>query len=373
MPYKRQPRLMEVLFGGFDNWDSQYYIYIAEHGYRYEELYDNMYEQRYAFFPLYPLLIRSVGSLLFLTPLGSFIPYWSILVISGVIISNAAFVLSAGLLYQLTLEMSSTNGPISESMSSTKAPMSSTNGPISQPMSSTNGPISQPMSSTNGPMSQPMSSTNAPMSQSIAALTVLFYTLNPASVFMSSVYTESLFACLSFAGMLAVKRTHLFTAAVLFGLASATRSNGIVLSGFIIYHHLIYLYQLPQRTYIKVVIQTFKMSLQVLIVWLPFIGFQMYSYYQFCIHGSMYLQKPSVCHWVVPIPYSYLQQTYWNVGFLRMGSYEWNQRHYFALASPMTVLSLTCIFMYFITGGRAKAIIKWAVNNLTFYRSKIEL
>ena len=278
--------------------------------------------------------------MLYLTPLGSLVPYWSVLIISGVIITNAAFVLSAGLLYQLTLEMSSINGPISQPMSSIKASMSST---------------------------------NAPMSQSIAALTVLFYTLNPASVFMSSVYTESLFACLSFAGMLAVKRTHLFTAAVLFGLASATRSNGIVLSGFIIYHHLIYLYQLPQCTYIKVVIQTFKMSLQVLIVWLPFIGFQMYSYYQFCIHGSVYLQKPPVCHWVVPIPYSYLQQTYWNVGFLRMGSYEWNQRHYFALASPMTVLSLTCIFMYFITGGRAKAIIKWAVNNLTFYRSKIEL
>ena len=354
MPYKRQPRLMEVLFGGFDNWDSQYYMYIAEHGYRYKQLYDNMYEQRYAFFPLYPLLIRSVGSVLYLTRLGSLVPYWSILVISGVIISNAAFVLSAGLLYQLTLEMSSTNGPISQPMSSTKAPMP------------------QPMSSTNGPMSQPMSSTNAPMSQSIATLTVLFYTLNPASVFMSSVYTESLFACLSFAGMLAVKRTHLFTAAVLFGLASATRSNGIVLSGFIIYHHLIYLYQLPQCTYIKVVIQTFKMSLQVLIVWLPFIGFQIYSYDQFCKQRDItYFLQPFVCRWVIPIPYSYLQEKYWGVGFLRY--YEWKQVPNCILALPMIVLSLICIWMYFITGGRAKAIIKWAVNNLTSYRNKIEL
>ena len=355
MPYKRHPRLIEVLFGGFDNWDSQYYLYNAEHGYKYVLLYHHQYEQRYAFFPLYPLLIRFVGSVLFLTPLGSLVPYWSILVISGVIISNAAFVLSAGLLYQLTLEMFSTNGPISQPMSSTKAPMS------------------QSPSSTNGPISQPVSSTNGPMSQSIAALTVLFYTLNPASVFMSSVYTESLFACLSFAGMLAVKRTQLFIASVLFSLASATRSNGIVLSGFIIYYHLIYLYQLPQRTCIKVFLQTIKMSLQVLIVWLPFIGFQMYSYYQFCVRNNIYLKKPSVCRWVIPLPYSYLQQTYWNVGFLRMGSYEWNQRHNFILASPITVLSFTCIWMYFITSGRAKMIIKWVVNNLTSYRNKTEL
>ena len=366
MPYKRHPRLIEVLFGGFDNWDSQYYLYIAERGYKYELLYHHQYEQRYAFFPLYPLLIRSVGSVLFLTPLGSLVPYWSILVISGVIVSNTVFVLSAGLLYQLTLEMSSTNGPISQPMSSTKAQMS-------QSPSSTNGPISQPPSSTKVPISQSVSSTNDLISRSIATLTVIFYTLNPASVFMSSVYTESLFACLSFAGMLAVKRTQLFIAAFLFSLASATRSNGIVLSGFIFYYHLIYLYQLPKRTFIKVVLQTIKMLLQVLIVWLPFIGFQMYSYYQFCVHHNIYLKKPSVCRWVIPVPYSYLQETYWNVGFLRMGSYEWNQRHNFILASPITVLSLTCIWMYFITSGRTNVIIKWAVNKLTSYRNKTKL
>ena len=346
MSNERHPLLIDVLFGGFDNWDSQYYLYIAKYGYNYQRC--------HAFFPLYPLLIRSVGSVLFLTPLGSLVPYWSILVISGVIISNATFVLSAGLLYQLTLEISSTNGPILQPISSTKAPMS------------------QPPSSTKVPISQSVSSTNDLISQSIAALTVIFYTLNPASVFMSSVYTESLFACLSFAGMLAVKRTQLFIAAFLFSLASATRSNGIVLSGFIFYYHLIYLYQLPKRTFIQVVLQTIKMLLQVLIVWLPFIGFQMYSYYQFCKPvGITYFLPPSVCRWVIPIPYSYLQETYWGVGFLRY--YEWKQVPNCVLALPMTVLSLTCIWIYFITSGRTKMIIKWVVNNLTSYRNKTKL
>ena len=60
---------------------------------------------------------------------------------------------------------------------------------------------------------------------SLAARATLLFCLTPASVFYSAIYTESLFALLSFAGMLwAGRRPWLATAA--FALATATRSNG---------------------------------------------------------------------------------------------------------------------------------------------------
>ena len=60
---------------------------------------------------------------------------------------------------------------------------------------------------------------------SLAARATLLFCLTPASIFYSAIYTESLFALLSFAGMLcAGRRPWLATAA--FALATATRSNG---------------------------------------------------------------------------------------------------------------------------------------------------
>ncbi|XP_041346842.1 GPI mannosyltransferase 2-like, partial [Gigantopelta aegis] len=73
-------------------------------------------------------------------------------------------------------------------------------------------------------------------------------------------------------------------------------------------------------------------------------------YYQFCVHHNIYLKKPSVCRWVIPVPYSYLQETYWNVGFLRMGSYEWNQRHNFILASPINQWISRYFISYILIG-----------------------
>ena len=59
-----------------------------------------------------------------------------------------------------------------------------------------------------------------------ADLALALYCLNPASVFMSSIYTESLFSGLAFGGMLSLHGDRPFHAAVCFGVASACRSNG---------------------------------------------------------------------------------------------------------------------------------------------------
>ena len=78
--------------------------------------------------------------------------------------------------------------------------------------------------------------------------TGILFSLNPASVFMSAVYTESTYTMLAIWGMYFytlsadyfgnTKTPALFglLSAVLFALATATRGNGIILCGFFVYH-----------------------------------------------------------------------------------------------------------------------------------------
>ena len=66
-------------------WDTGFYVSIAEEGYRYQ----GVPLPSVAFFPLYPLLMRAIGSLV-----GD-------VVAAGIIISNVALLLATMLLYRL--------------------------------------------------------------------------------------------------------------------------------------------------------------------------------------------------------------------------------------------------------------------------------
>jgi len=63
----------------------------------------------------------------------------------------------------------------------------------------------------------------------------LLYCINPASVFCSAAYTESLFLALSFAGLWHMYRKP-WLATALLALAASARSNGI-LSGWFVLHN----------------------------------------------------------------------------------------------------------------------------------------
>ena len=63
-----------------------------------------------------------------------------------------------------------------------------------------------------------------------ADLALALYCINPASVFMSSIYSESLFSALAFGGMLSLHAGSPCHAAVCFGVASTCRSNGATTS-----------------------------------------------------------------------------------------------------------------------------------------------
>ncbi len=280
----------ETLLGGLDNWDSEYFIFIAQHGY-------NRYEQTLAFFPLYPTLMRLCSQTVLL-PLSLLIPERSILLISGVLINFLVFPLAAVALYLLTSEVSK--------------------------------------------------------NRRLGFLASLLFCVNPASVFMSAAYTECLFALLTFAGSLAIEKEQLWPACVLFTLAGATRSNGMTLSGFIAYYHLLVLIRdvkspcRPSRPLSGLIFGVTRTVLtaatQCLIVALPFVIFQHYGYLLYC-RGEELDTTPPWCKWALPLPYSYVQAEYWGVGLFRY--FQLKQLPNFMLAAPMFLLSLYCMWRYF--------------------------
>lgn len=267
----------EVLFGGLDNWDAEYFIYIAEHGYEYE--------QTMAFFPLLPSTMWLASRTLFL-PLTLFMPGRSVALVSGVAINIAAFVAAALALYELTMEIF--------------------------------------------------------QSRKLSLISVALFCVNPASVFMLAVYSEAVFTCLSLWGMVYVKRGCPARASALFALATATRSNGAVLCGYIGFYYLKELYEVlrrhpkaPQLCLLKSFGLVLLAVLQCCAVILPFVLFQYYGHISFC--GKDVNPSPW-CQWRVPLPYFYIQQHYWDVGFMRY--YQWKQVPNFLLATPMFLLCL---------------------------------
>lgn len=275
------PLPVELLLGGCDNWDAEYYLAIANGGYTHE--------QTLAFFPFYPLLIRFFS--IFLWPLGHLLPHHSVLLVCGVLINMFAFSLSAVLLYRLTLRLT--------------------------------------------------------CDQQLSLLASALFCLTPASVFMTVVYTESLFACLCFAGFLSLAHSHSLLASLLFSLALATRSNGVLLIAFIAYHHMMSLIK-GVFSVSSLLTTVFKLSSQVMLILLPLFVFQGYAYSRYCSPGDS-LTTPPWCEDLVPLSYPSIQARYWGVGLLAY--YQWKQLPNFLLATPMFILTGYCLYKYFLSPG----------------------
>ncbi|KAI8052422.1 GPI mannosyltransferase 2 [Syncephalis plumigaleata] len=254
-------------------WDAFYFLHIAEEGY--------LFEQEHAFFPLLPFLMRLVAATV-LSPLHHVLSHRMVLLISGIAISNIAFILAACSLYRLTLAIFN--------------------------------------------------------DRRYAFLSGALFCLTPSAMFMSSIYTESTFALLSFTGMELFAHGQLWSAAIVWCLSSLARSNGIVHAGFFVYELLIRQTKLvgTRNLFIRC-IRAFLLSA---IVIGGMASFQWYGYQQYCQGDNI---RPW-CHERIPLLYSFVQMEYWNCGFLRY--FELKQLPNFALALPMLVLSAAGIAAY---------------------------
>ncbi|XP_047648727.1 GPI mannosyltransferase 2 [Phacochoerus africanus] len=301
-PSSSVDQFVEGLLGGLSHWDAEHFLFIAEHGY--------LYEHNFAFFPGFPLVLL-VGTEL-LRPLWGLLSLRSCLLISVALLNSLFSVLAALALHDLGCLV-----------------------------------LHCPRQAFYG---------------------ALLFCLSPANVFLTTGYSEALFALLTFSAMAQLERGRSWTSGLLFALATGVRANGLVNVGFLVHSQCRGFFSSltmrnPLRQLLKLMGSVF---LSVLSLGLPFGLFQYYAYTQFCVQGSAHpipkplLQlaldkgyriaegnEPPWCSWKLPLVYSYVQDIYWNVGFLRY--YELKQVPNFLLAAPMAVLVAWATWTYVTT------------------------
>lgn len=183
----------------------------------------------------------------------------------------------------------------------------------------------------------------------------VLFCFNPASIFFSAPYTESLFAFTTFYGMYHILQENIWKSSLFFGLSVLNRSNGLLNVGFLLYSFIQSTMRKRKIFYIYLVGFCF--------IIVCFISFKIYGYYTFCTL-QMPTLKPEVINYAsknnltipnnhsIPqwcgkrLPYSYVQEKYWNnMGFLSY--FQFKQIPNFLLASPCIYLLLKHGLEYF--------------------------
>lgn len=301
-PLKRKKcdTIIDVLLGGFRSWDAEYFLHIAEHGYTYENT--------LAFLPLYPLCIKLLRfAIINVTP---FLSVRALSLLIGVIINVVFFAKAANTLFELGCKVF--------------------------------------------------------RDQKKAELAAILFCFNPASIFFTAPYTESLFSWLSFLVMLkCFEDIDSVLIIVPLSLSILCRSNGLLNIGFIVFYGLRKMF--AQTSMLSFVTVFLKIVSMLIIIAFHFGLMQVYNYYLFCLKKSfsfpLFIKDFAVkndlvlagnrtdetvspwCSSNLPISYSYVQDHYWHVGFLRY--YELKQIPNFLLASPIVFIILVNSFKYF--------------------------
>ncbi|PIA18221.1 mannosyltransferase [Coemansia reversa NRRL 1564] len=262
-------------------WDAFYFVHIADVGY--------VYEQEHAFFPLLPILMRLVTRTA-LTPLVVLVGRQETLALAGAAISSVCFALAAVALYDLgrvTLH-----------------------------------------------------------NERMAYVAALLFVWAPSNMFMSAVYTESLFAWLVFTALQHIARHQHFRASLWLCASSLCRSNGVVYAGFIVWDLLV-----RREAWIggggcrQTLVRVVRAAIAVAVSVLGFVAFQVYGHRTHCLQTL----HPDTghrpyCGGLPATVYGFVQDAYWDVGFLRY--YTWQQLPNFVLAAPMIVLSAAGLMTY---------------------------
>ncbi|KAJ8619518.1 hypothetical protein MRB53_028047 [Persea americana] len=247
------------------------------------------YEQTYAFLPLLPICIYALSQTVF-APLVPILGYRAVLGLSGYVINNLAFLFAAVYFYRLSVLI---------------------------------------------------------LKDSSAALRAsVLFCFNPASIFYSSLYSESLYALFSLGGLY-----HLFsgantTAVLLLALSGSARSNGVLNAGYFCFQAMhqsydaIFRKNQASKSAVRVIIVA---AVRTLCIFTPFILFQFYGYFNICL-GSLSEEMRPWCKSRLPLLYDFIQSHYWGVGFLRY--FQLKQLPNFLLAAPTLSLAVYSTIQY---------------------------
>lgn len=246
------------------------------------------YEQSYAFFPLLPLCI-SLLSRTVLAPLIPVIGTRAVLGLSGYVINNIGFVFAAVYLYRLSIII---------------------------------------------------------LKDHEAALRAsILFCFNPASIFYSSIYSETLYALFSLGGLYYLMSGKNAIAVLWLALSGFSRSNGMLNAGYFCFQTMHQAYDavfLRRRAFLAMQVLVGG-ALRCICIFIPFVAFQAYGYYNICL-GSFPDEMSPWCKARVPMLYNYIQNHYWGVGFLRY--FQVKQLPNFLLASPILSLAFCSIVHY---------------------------
>ncbi|KAL5832321.1 hypothetical protein ACOSQ4_017675 [Xanthoceras sorbifolium] len=246
------------------------------------------YEQTYAFLPLLPACISLLSRTVF-TPLVAVIGYRAVLGLCGYVVSNIAFLFSAVYFYRLSVMI----------------------------------------------LKDPEAAFRAS----------ILFCFNPASIFYSSIYSESLYALFSVGGIYYLMSGAKNIAVLWFALSGCARSNGVLNAGYFCFQTMHRAYDalfLKKSGYLTILILV-DGALRSICIFIPFIAFQAYGYRNICLGRSPDEMRPW-CKARVPLLYNFIQSHYWKVGFLRY--FQVKQLPNFLVASPIMSLALCSIIHY---------------------------
>ncbi|MQL74968.1 hypothetical protein Taro_007332 [Colocasia esculenta] len=235
------------------------------------------YEQSYAFFPALPVGISLLSRSAF-APLVPVIGYRAVLALSGYVLSNVMFLFAAVYFYKLSVLILK--------------------------------------------------------DATVAFHASILFCFNPASVFYSSIYSESLYALFSMGGLY-----HLFSgsniiAMLLLSLSGSARSNGVLNAGYFCFQAMHQAYDAISRKlcFALAVKDVIAGVMQSIFVFGPFVAFQAYGYINICM-GSTSDELRPWCKARVP-------QFSWNKYF------QVKQLPNFVLAFPIISLAVCSVIDY---------------------------
>ncbi|XP_012455085.1 uncharacterized protein LOC105776749 isoform X4 [Gossypium raimondii] len=173
----------------------------------------------------------------------------------------------------------------------------------------------------------------------------VLFCFNPASIFYSSIYSESLYALFSVGGCYYLVSRANNIAVLWLALSGFARSNGVLNAGYFGFqamHQAYDAFYLKKSAFLALWI-LISGALRCICIFVPFITFQAYGYYNMCLGRSSDEMRPW-CKARIPLLYNYIQSHYWGVGFLRY--FKFKQLPNFLLASPILSLAVCSIIYY---------------------------
>ena len=196
--------------------------------------------------------------------------------------------------------------------------------------------------------------------EKLAQKAALLFIISPASIFFSAFYTESLFCFFTFLGYYFLYKDEPFTyknlslATLFFCLSGFIRSNGnfyILLIGYRLLHRLIESALKSDFSLNKKVFEGFKIiaiGIVILILMnIPYVVVMRMPWKTYCKDFIEYpgAEKPSFCNSMIPNAYTYIQDKFWDVGF--MTSWQPRKAFFVIWGIPMLVLMGVMLGKYY--------------------------